>query len=757
MAISLYTKPATTIPISAELLTAYSEGVQSKTLLTALGDYWSDYYIDADTLSVASTGAVALYSQEYSKMLDYVLASNIIDIPVDKPFSYQLFGFSEEFFTTVYAADGSIDYYSVPFPGVESTEFFLSSLFEPEVILEKGKNFEIVDGELRWYVDIFADKNVADYSYTIGVVPHRQILLWATNIAFEDYLIFERYGRFLYKKDKDSDAYHWLITALLHYYTNTKSLNRIEAVLNVLYGLPLSRYNGEVVTSIEMVDRFLKPVAKIEDATFRKVITTKTEYYVYSFAELLVGVGSVLEDYQLLAKFHVVEDYVSNPDWYKNFAFPSELVLSNDDPELLIELMDKVLKYNIVYVRMVVTWDTYEQFKAQLTELYTIIKSGFPVYLYPFVDMIFQANLNDTVDVSDNFGLLGIQFSQEDLYERCYGGRTYSSRSTYFSEPALDHGSKYSILKNVSSPAVLEAYYRGQLLYDGVYEHEFDSGPEHAPQLLATYTTTFHSGDNYDHYDGAPDFHRPWPKDCPRFDSLHQYCKPLALPPETKIFAFGHDCETDPFVLTMDSVLTDAYPWSTLDNPNQSTIFTPKYNTKYDHEGKREFRPFTLVEHYDFWVKLDQMFTEYLTVKEEFGYSAAISLEDYGSNSKYFGGQTPYSGATIRTYDIGSLLTFSGVNSYELDNVHTGNARNSGNLTGVTFSRNAEIHYTHSGWFIDDFKVRAIYRADNTCNFTDSSFAVILPNLDLNDPNYLWIDEQGTPLTGEEGEYFVGG
>lgn len=701
MAISLYTKPATTIPISAELVTAYSEGVQSKTLLTALGDYWSDYYIDADTLSVASTGAVALYSQEYSKMLDYVLASNIIDVPVDKPFAYQLFGFSEEFFTTVYAADGSIDYYSVPFPGVESTEFFLSSLFEPEVILEKGKNFEIVDGELRWYVDIFADKNVTDYSYTIGTIPNRQILLWATNIAFEDYLIFERYGRFLYKKDKDSDAYHWLITALLHYYTNTKSLDRIEAVLNVLYGLPLSRYNGEVVTSIDMVDRYLKPVARIEDATFRKVVTSKTEYYVYSFAELIISVGDILNDYQLLAKFHVVEDYVSNPDWYKTLAFPDELVVSNDDPELLLELMDKVLKYNIVYVRMVITWDTYSQYKAQLEELYTIIKSGFPVYLYPFVDMIFQANLDDTVAVSDNPGELGIQFSQEDLYERCYGGRTFSGRTTYFSAPILDYGSKYSVLKNPSSSVVDEAYFEGDIRYDGVYAHEFDSGPEHSPQLMAVYHLTFGGDSNYDHYDGDPDFHRPWPKDCPRFDGVYQYSKPVALPPETKLFEFGYDCVTDPFVLTMDSVMSDSFQWSTIENPVDSTMYTPHYGSKYDHTGKHEFRPYTLVEHYEFWISIKQMFEEFIAVSEKFEtYLRAEFVETVGT-CKYFNGQAPYAGSAIYEYNIGETLTFAGAKKYDEFDIHSGASRGTANLEGVTFDYDKVIKYDHSGWYTD--------------------------------------------------------
>ena len=97
MSLKEYVKPQTTLELSESLFAAYSEGVQTKALLTALGDYWSDYYADLDTVAATSTGAVALYSQEYSQMLDFVLASNIIDMPVEKPFSYRLFGIPEEY------------------------------------------------------------------------------------------------------------------------------------------------------------------------------------------------------------------------------------------------------------------------------------------------------------------------------------------------------------------------------------------------------------------------------------------------------------------------------------------------------------------------------------------------------------------------------------------------------------------------------------------------------------------------------------
>lgn len=699
MAILPYKRQLSNIEISSELVRAYEEGVQSKTLLTALGDYWVDYYVDADTLATVATGAVALYSQEYSRVLDYVLASNILDIPVEKPVAYQLYGFSEEFFNIKYTDNGSIDYIYVEFSNVVDIEYFVSSLFEPEVILEKGKHFDIVGNELRFYVDIFGDKNITDYSYTVGAVPRRQILLWATNVVFEDHLIYERYGRFLYRKDKDSHTYLWLIQALLHYYTNTKSVKRIEAVLNVLYGLPLSRYHGEKVLSITLVDKYLQPTTYIEDSVFYRIVTTHTEYYVYSFADLVVKEGDILYDYQLLAKFHIVEDYITNPVWYENFTTPHALVESGENPYLLKVLLEKVLKYNIVYIKLIITFETYKQYKEQVSELYGIIKSGFPVYLYPLIEVYFNAKFYDSFRVEEIFNLFS-QFSMkhEDIYERCYGGRNFTGKRTYFSNPILDHGSKFSILNWPVSGFTLTANYNSVLLYDGVYWHDYTGGPKNRPELKGKTYLRFNSKFTYD--DSKK--HNWFLDGVNLFNGEFMYSRPFGVPETEPLHEFGHDCETDPYSIQSTTGIAEQFEWARLDNPVETTLLPVFYNLKNSHNGDVRFSNKIAINNYEFEARVCPKFTETVPVTESSSVVSQFDIYEEITTNKCFNNKATYFGAKNNTYNIGTLLTFDNSTTYSSENIHLANKRNSADLSGVFFVGYKQVEYTHSGWFKDN-------------------------------------------------------
>jgi len=443
-------------------------GATSKALLSALGDYWSDYFSDLDNLVSAATGAEVLVSESYNKLLDFVLSSSLLQIPVKKPVTYNLIVFNEEDFCPVIDEAGDVECYTVKSPGIRSLEYLVSTLFEPNIVLEDGVHYEVDYSKevINFYVDLFNDKDIFEQSYTYNSQNSKKILLWATNLALVESNIYERFGRYLYTNNVDSEDYRWLVTALMYFYVNAKSAARIETVVNVLFGLPFSRTPGEVVSEILYVDKNDSPVAHAGFADYYKIVTNFNSYYAPIFTDLLVTVGQALANYQLLAKLNVVEDYITNPDWYDNSRFPYELLTDYRHPEFiewcenndefseyskylneeydssisfnntryyvglepvvntyegkspfsevicsststgfqknLYDILDNVLKYNILHFYLELNFDNYDFYTKIKDDLYSIVRPGLPVYLYPFIETIFKSEFYDGFLIETN-------------------------------------------------------------------------------------------------------------------------------------------------------------------------------------------------------------------------------------------------------------------------------------------------------------------------------------------------------------------
>ena len=70
-------------------------------MLSAVGDYWTQYYKDIATLKQASSGSVAMFSNEYAKMLDFVLSADIINIPEEARSQFDMLYFDMSDFIPV--------------------------------------------------------------------------------------------------------------------------------------------------------------------------------------------------------------------------------------------------------------------------------------------------------------------------------------------------------------------------------------------------------------------------------------------------------------------------------------------------------------------------------------------------------------------------------------------------------------------------------------------------------------------------------
>lgn len=451
-------------PLSGRLAALKDYSGRTKALLTALGDYWTAYYRDLEPLSHAATGSVAAVSAEYSRLLDDVLASSVLDVPIRAPLQADLLLFDERDLLPVFDADGQLDYYSVEGTGLAGISFLTSNLFESEVVLEQNRHFDLsADGTLRLYVDLFHDPGIAPYVYQVSGIQ-RKMLLWATDVALNGNLIYERFGRFLYRKARDSEQYKWLVTALLHFYVNEKSPRNIENVLNILYGVPYARYADETVTSIRHVDEALNPLPNCAEAAYIAIETDKTTYYTYAFSDLRVTEAQKLRQFELLSSMHTVDDYLTNPGWWEHAGFPDRLIADDGrlTPAQKREVLGTVLKYNLISITLRVSHPTWATYLSQIMEIGRIIGSGLPCYLTTLLNTIFRAAFADAVAAEDGFRIARARLGLRTRYEwrnpyRYDGGHVYNM----LADP--DHG---------SAGMSRQAGYDGAAAYDRRERHQ---------------------------------------------------------------------------------------------------------------------------------------------------------------------------------------------------------------------------------------------------------------------------------------------
>ena len=444
MSIITYKEHNLSPEVSVNLSEINQYSLRAKALLTAVGDYWTNYYRNLDPIAVATTGSVASVSKEYTRLLDMIKASNILDVPFQQSEQFDLLVINHDDVETVYESDGStVAYYFVPLKDVIDTAFLTTSLFESRVVLERGKHYDVVLRKgYRFYVDLFGDNNITNYAYTVGEASAKQILLWACDIAFKSSIIYERYGRFLYKSSIDSEKYKWVVSALMRFYENAKTVQGIQDVLNIMYGIPYTRYRNEVVEEIYYVDEHLQRINANTEDPYICIKTDKAEYFTYCFSDVKYSVGDVVPQFSLLADFNKVEDYITNPGWWENCAFPSSLADGAEDlsPAQRNELMDKVLKYNTVHINIGISFETYATYLNQVKELFNIIESGFPVYLFPLVDTFFKAVFIDKEDMTDEFEILKFKVSLVSKYD--WGQfLNFDGTASYYMDPDRDYGS----------------------------------------------------------------------------------------------------------------------------------------------------------------------------------------------------------------------------------------------------------------------------------------------------------------------------
>lgn len=495
--------PADSVPAALEATAdTFSIGVSVKNIFTILGDYWTQYYADTETLKKLTTGVVELYSEEYQKLLEFTQCANIVDSIVNSVNQKLLIVFDKQ--DAEVQPTGELRFY---IENLQDVAFLASSLFEAEVVLEKDTHFTIGDGYIQFSVDIFQDPKIINDVYASETLANRKVLLWAGSTVFSEQFIYDKWGVNLYTKEVNSENYRAVIELIQYYFVTTKAITTLEVTVNALMGLPFTRYANETVTYIS------------ETGSIRTIVTDRNTYKAHIAAELMVAAGDVLPRHSLLCRMFDVMDYVTDPFWFEGMPFfvkdisepilPADVIryfqrdsafaeifsrfrikygsgyrygggyvygqggeltlrevrdavasvkLTRSTPypmSIFWTIINDFLKYNLVCIKARPSLDYFFTQKVSFTELYDIIKSGFPVYLDIYWDASVNLNLNDS-------------FSE-------FHDRLFVEYNTYFVDQCFLRGDKpinvVEYVGLVDSPVAKVTVYGAGAKYSTVYAY----------------------------------------------------------------------------------------------------------------------------------------------------------------------------------------------------------------------------------------------------------------------------------------------
>lgn len=153
-----------------------------------------------------------------------------------------------------------------------------------------------------------------------------EIALWCPNALWDHYDIAHRYGALIERFEASTPEYKALVKGIFHYYQRGPSLDRIEASLDLLVGVPVIETNGEIVRRI------------VRTSLGDTLVTDRRSYEVP--AGSLVDdleIGQELQAFQSITKIFSVNDRISDPDWFHGVTIPRELIVDSTVPDRIAD------------------------------------------------------------------------------------------------------------------------------------------------------------------------------------------------------------------------------------------------------------------------------------------------------------------------------------------------------------------------------------------------------------------------------------
>ncbi len=271
--------------------------------------------IQAKYLIITSEGSTlrATYSNSAFQQLTSVLPFNfIIDMKVPSLISESKvwdIGYYVQLLTVDYAQGGSeyrfqLQKVNGKYP--KKVSFLSNTLYAPSVILEEGVDYRVNNGHIYFVSNPFELTNVA-YRVIDG---QKQLAFWMSDLAYDNSLLYERYG-YRYTEPQDASLeYKNFLRGMMFYFTDGPILENIKSAMDLVAGIPVALENGEIVLQVAPTS----------------VTTDKNIYNLPVGVNPIVVVGQELHAFESISDAFVVEDYVTNPSWYKDSFIPKALM-----------------------------------------------------------------------------------------------------------------------------------------------------------------------------------------------------------------------------------------------------------------------------------------------------------------------------------------------------------------------------------------------------------------------------------------------
>lgn len=128
---------------------------QPKTFLQGLSDFWTRFFVDQNDLNAYYQGAETKLGQVYLDMLSNVLNLSLLETPIFNKELYKLVTVREDdVLYREFSATKVRHLVTVP-DNVVVFDYLQNKIFEPDAVLERGPDFDIVDTEIQMFQDPF--------------------------------------------------------------------------------------------------------------------------------------------------------------------------------------------------------------------------------------------------------------------------------------------------------------------------------------------------------------------------------------------------------------------------------------------------------------------------------------------------------------------------------------------------------------------------------------------------------------------------
>ena len=352
--------------------------------IKALSSFWSVIYQDSTLLDRLTAGYGEIFSDAYFCMLESILGSSIEDVPTfnRKKWYFLAFRESENLgeSSLIYAPDGilygpqteiseftsgktfeygeafssdSIFEWVLPREMVDIDRFIMNRIHSPSLVLTKDtdflvkENFLTRDHTIRFAKDPFTDnripkRNIRDSK---GNLIDREFGLWALNSFWDYELVWQNFGKLISFHRPNSENYKTFVQAVWSLFIKGPNSKNVEAGINALLGLPVSR-DSETIQEIITEDGINIIITNLNIYKIPTLVPLRSDFF--SSAGLLKP-EIKLEPFEPLTGVIEIKDSVSDPGWWNDvnpLILPKNLVFGGSDfllPENVLVYADMLI------------------------------------------------------------------------------------------------------------------------------------------------------------------------------------------------------------------------------------------------------------------------------------------------------------------------------------------------------------------------------------------------------------------------------